>query len=33
MSDLTRAIIGNSSRKTFVPFDTDARAPRYYGHA
>jgi hypothetical protein len=29
----TRAMIGNSLRKTFVPFDTDVRAPRYYGNA
>ena len=33
MSDLTGAMIGNSLRKTFVPSDTDVRAPRYYGNA
>ena len=33
MSDFTRAVIENSLRKTFVPFDMDVRAPRYYGNA
>jgi hypothetical protein len=33
MSDLTRVMIKNSSRKAFVPFDTDVRAARYYGNA
>ena len=33
MSDLTRAMIGNSLRKTFVPFGTDVRALRCYGNA
>jgi hypothetical protein len=33
MSDLTRALIGNPLRKTFIPFDTDVRARRYYSNA
>jgi hypothetical protein len=33
MADLTRAMIKNSLRKAFAPFDTDVRAPRYYGNA
>jgi hypothetical protein len=33
MSDLTRAMIENSLRKTFVPSDMDVRAPRYYDNA
>ena len=33
MADLTRAMIENSLRKAFVPFDTDVRARGYYGNA